>query len=179
MTAQAGFIRAAGLHPDDIAERHAAARRLVELRAGLSQTAVGQILGVTGSTIHLAETSGADPQLDRLQRHHRALGHRLVLNPQFDPDLPADPTTAVYRTMAVDTPNPDLADMCHRSATLRHLIARRRWLGLSARDISTHLGRSHSWLGQIEQDVKPPMLSTYQLYTRAVGGRLELDVEAL
>ncbi len=176
------IVRAAGLHPDDLAARHALLGGLAHLREttdGVSQTTIGQALGISADAVRLAEQSTADPCVDRLQRHLRATRHQLVLNPRFDPDLPADNTTAMFRAMADAAADPDQADMYHRSAVLHHLIARRRWLGKTARDISRQLGRSDSAIGQLEQDAKPAMLSSYQLYTRAVGGILHLDIEPI
>ncbi len=176
------ITRAAGLHCDDLAARHTLLSRLARLREtvdGVSQTTIGRELGISADAVRLAEQSTADPRVDRLQRHIRAMRHQLILNPRFDPDLPADATTAMFRAMADAAVDPDQADMYHRSAVLHHLIARRRWLGKTARDISRQLGRSDSALGQLEQDTKPAMLSSYQLYTRVVGGVLRLDLEPI
>lgn len=176
------LARAAALHPDDLAARHTLLGRLGELRAntpGVSQSTIGAELGISVEGVRQAEQATADPRLDRLARHLRAVRHQLVLTPQFDPDLPDDATTAVFRRMADAATYAEEADMYHRSAVLRHLVARRRWLGLSAREVSRKLGRSDSALSMLEQDVKPPMLSSYQIYTRAVGGVLRLDVARL
>ncbi len=183
MTATAAPVRRGhDLHPADMDVRLAVIRDLANLRrsAGMSRAELGRRIGCTGEAVALAEKTAADPRVDRLQRTARGLNHRLTLTARFDPDLGAnDPTVALFRRYAHHHPDPDTADEHHRSELLAHLTAQRRQLGLTARHVSRHIGRSESLISTLEQDAKPALLSSYQRYARGLGGHLAIDLQPL
>lgn len=167
------------VYPDDLQARHTVLAALRTLRHAqhMSMADVAEQLGVNEKAVHLNEKKLHDPRIARLQAHLRALNHRLRMRPIFDPDLPADRTTALFAHLADAEPDSVHADSHHRSAVLRHLVARRRWLDLTAQQVSASIDRSPSLISRIEMETKEPMLSSYQRYARALGGWLRLDLE--
>lgn len=176
-----GVTRIIDLHPDDAEARIKLRLTLRDLRRQQHLT-VEHVADQTGSTIaavYLFEQRDSQLLIARAQRHARGVNHRLVLHPVLPHTLPAHPTEAAFTAAAVN--GGDLDDDYHRSAVLTHLVAYRRWLGLSARDIAERCGndRAGSSTSLLEADTKPALLASYQRYARALGGRLELDIEAL
>ncbi len=169
------------LHPDDLKVRRNLFRQIRHLRvqAGMSQVAVARAIGVADQAVARYERCRHDPLVARLQQHFRAIGWRLVLTPKFDPQPDPSPTQLLFTEYAQHDPDPDQADMWHRSATLHHLIARRHALGWSARHVSRLLTRSESLISTLEQDIKPQQLSSFQRYARALGGQLDCNLQLL
>jgi transcriptional regulator with XRE-family HTH domain len=176
-----GVTRVQDLHPDDAEARVKLRLQLRDLRrrSGLTAEQTAHNIGCTIAALYLTEQRDSRILLERAQRHARGLHHQLILHPTLPHTLPPHPTEAAFAAMA-DTGG-RLSDEHHRAAVLTHLVAYRRWIGLSARDIAERCGngRDGSSTSQLEAGLKPALLSTLQRYTRALGGVLHIDLEPL
>ncbi len=171
------------LHPDDTAARITLRHQLRDLRRqlGVHVDDLADACGTTFKAIYLFEQRGNNPLAATVQRYAGGLGHQIVMRPMLTPELREHPDAAALAALAAATHNPALADAYQRSAVLTNLVAHRRWLNMSARDIAERCGlhRAGGWISQFENDQKPALLATYQRYTRALGGHLNLDLQPL
>jgi transcriptional regulator with XRE-family HTH domain len=169
------------LHPADGEARRALREQLRHARLNLNipTSHVANALGITRGAVTNYELTAENPSTATLQRYARAIQHRLVITAHLTPDLPVHPATANLQAMAANTEDPTTADMYSRSALLTHLIAHRRWLGLSGEDIAVRSGmaRKGGAVSEFEADLKDAKLGTYQRYARALGGWLEMALE--
>lgn len=69
-------------------------------------------------------------------------------------------------------------DHGHRETTIDSLLAVRKNLGISAREVSRRMGVSDATVRRLEAEGSDPTVSLVQLYARAVGYRLQLDLKA-
>src|SRR5262249_17194058 len=78
--------------------------------------------------------------------------------------------------------NPDFRaayeDASSRSRLLVDLVARRRHLGLSQRDVAQRMATTQSAVSELEAGATDPRLSTLQRYSRALACRLVTYVHA-
>src|SRR5690242_15860918 len=174
--------RIVDLHPDDAAARVALNRQLYTIRvqAGISRADLAAAAGTTRDAITSRENmKHPNPLIRTIQLQAGCLGHRLVMRPVLTPVLPEHPTVTALRAMADGDPDPDRADDYHRSVVLHTMVAHRRWLCTSARQLAERFvgRRGADCLSELENEHRPPQLSTYQRYARALGGRLELTLE--
>lgn len=168
------------LHPDDPTNRAQllAALKTARLAAGYGIRTLGPKLGIHLSAVAMFENDPrANPKIGAAQRYARAVHHRVILTIHDLPD--PDPDDPLVRMLAGMTDHGDLvrADQLHRSRTLAHLVSVRHQTGRIQRDIATRLGVTIGAVKQIEGDRPDPMLSTYQRYTRALGGALTAHLQ--
>jgi transcriptional regulator with XRE-family HTH domain len=170
-------------HPDDIAARDHIRRRLRALRRdlGVRVEDLADAAGVTTDAIYLYEQRATNPLTGTVQRHAGGLNHRLVMRLAATPALPTHPYAVNLLAMAAATSDGATADAHQRAALLADLVAYRRWLGLTAREITERCGcsRDGTWASQLEAGRKQALLGSYQRYARALGGHLHLDLEPL
>jgi transcriptional regulator with XRE-family HTH domain len=67
-------------------------------------------------------------------------------------------------------------DIAHRKEVLRHLIARRKSLGLSQQTVAGTMETTQSAVSDLERGAGDVFVATLQRYARAVGTRIELLV---
>jgi ribosome-binding protein aMBF1 (putative translation factor) len=65
-----------------------------------------------------------------------------------------------------------------RNKIIDTLMNARVAAGLSAREVSRRMGVSDATVRRLEQEGSDPTISLVQLYARAVGYRLQLDLKA-
>ncbi len=177
------MTRIEDLHADDREARTKLRLQLRDLRrqAGHTVAEAAHRAGITPSTLSLYERRGDNPHVVNVQRNARSLNHRLVLRPDLPHNLPTHPTAAILHDLAEQTTEPHLQDVYHRSAVLSDLVAYRRWLGITAREMSAAWGTrpDATAVAGLEAEVKEPLLASYQRYARALGGVLHLDLEPI
>lgn len=81
------------------------------------------------------------------------------------------------------TTNVDPQDDAQRRLLARRLIARRKALGVSQRQLARQMGVSSSWVCEFEwmsaAGQNDPRLSTLLRYARAIGAQLILEIRPL
>jgi transcriptional regulator with XRE-family HTH domain len=157
-------------YPADIASRRALAQRLRQIRVdlGMTQLDVAEDIGVSESVISKAESFQIqDSIVANVQRHARGLDRaiRFRLLRLDASDLPEYPHLS-----------PSEADARHRTDLLRQLADVRRARSLSQADVAARMGLYVTAVGKIEATDRELLLSTYQRYARALGGRLGIRV---
>lgn len=153
-------------HPNDIASRRELARQLrrVRERLGMTQLDVAEDLGVVKSAVQKMESAtGRDAVIATVQRHGRALDHavRFRLLDLDAAELPSYPHLT-----------PADADSRHRVDIRTQLVDVRHALGMSQAVVAQGMGVWYQAVHQVESGVSEPLLSTFQRYARALGGRL-------
>jgi transcriptional regulator with XRE-family HTH domain len=171
------------LHPDDTEARVKLRLQLRDVRrqAGYTVAEAADRIGITKGALSLHERRGDNPLVASVQRNARGFDHRLHLRPELPHRLAVHPTAAVLRDLAAHATDPHDEDAYHRSAILADLAAYRRWVGITARDMSGRWGTRADGTAvcDLEQEVKEPLLASFQRYTRALGGVLHIDLEPL
>jgi transcriptional regulator with XRE-family HTH domain len=175
--------RIVDLHPDDMEARVKLRLQLRDLRrqAGCSQAAAAARAGITKDTWSLHERRGNNPLVASVQRYVRAVDHRLILRPDLPHQLATHPDAAVLADLAARASDPHTQDAYHLTAALIELAAYRRWVGITARELSARWGtrRDATAVCDLEGGTKEPLVGSIQRYARSLGGVLHLDLEPI
>lgn len=171
------------LHPDDTATRRVVlvALRRARTEAGVSRTQLAEAVGSTPAAVAMRERPSVDnPRLEALQVTAEALERRLVLTPRLPVTLPEHPEVSALWAMAAGVADPPSRFAFERSAVLRSMVVYRRWVGIGGpRFAQVFCGGTTGSLSQFELERKSPLLSSFQRYARALGGRLDVVLQPL
>lgn len=169
--------RAFDINPGDRQHRRNLQAKLRELRTyhGITQPDLGAELSLTHWAISRFELMEPNPQILTIQRYARAIDHRARLDLHDLPDVTGDPAVDLF-TRRTKSSDPAAADDAARSLVLAQFLAARAELGISQKSAAEAMGCHPSSLCAIERGETQPLLSTYQRYARALGGKLTVAV---
>lgn len=170
--------RRTDINPADLETRQELLRTLKATREhlGIPQLAVARKMGIGLAAVSRFELRNPNPRISTVQRYARTLGHAAQLHLADLPEVDLDVHEDMLQRLARST-NPDVADAAHRSLAIVRLVATRHHLGLRQCDVADVIGITVNALHQIEADAADPILSTYQKYTRALGGQLTVQLQ--
>lgn len=166
------------LHPEDLAARIRLRHGLVALRhlAGWSQRDLSTELGLTPTALGWWERQ---PEANSLTvtfaRYAAVFNHQIRIVPV---GVGVEtPVSRNYTAMAAAQRDLVEAHRFEMAAVVEQLVAYRRSEGISHLDMGRRLGRDDSSISQLERGIRDnPRLSSWQRYTRALGGHLNVGL---
>ncbi len=163
------------LHPDDRAQVEQVVDELRGHRRlnNLTAVAVSAKLGRRPETIRAVEAE-RNRRTGTLQAYAWAVGLRLTFTLDGLPDV-TDPRAATLDRAARQAKDRVRRHSFERAALGARIGATRIHLGFTQQEILDRAGRQHSFLSNLEQHAADdPLLATYQVAVRALGGMLRL-----
>lgn len=165
------MTRTVDIEPGDRYHREHLAAKLTQLRVaeGHTQAQLAELMYLERTAVSRFER-GTNPLIGTVQRYARTLNHIARLRTAGLPDVSDDVEVALWRNLAANT-DPAKADRAARAALLAELVAARHALGISQRDQAAVMRCDPTSVCEIERGDNEALLSTYQRYARALGGR--------
>lgn len=161
------------LHPDDRAARLALRDELIKARQAqhLTQADVARRLGVRENTIGALEL-GESWRMSRIQRLAWAARRRIVFRVA---DLDGAFTEGIDLFRPADA---EKADVWDQAALIDDMVSARIAARVTQIELGRRLGIAGKVVSTIERHKSGLLLITPQRYLRALGGRLDISVEA-